>query len=52
MRIPRDKDRMLWMVLLFVTIIAIGFFIPVSIQQWSGIIIKGVLFLLNMVLVK
>ncbi|NQT25765.1 GAF domain-containing protein [candidate division KSB1 bacterium] len=49
MRIPRDKDRMLWVVLLFVAIVAIGFFIPVSIQQWSGVIIKGGLFLLILV---
>ena len=37
---------MLWVVLLFVTIIAIGFFVPVSIKQWSGMVVKGGLFLL------
>ncbi len=41
-----QNDQNLWIPLLVFIIVAIGFFVPISLSHWTGILIKGILFVL------
>lgn len=50
LRMPRRENRLLWVYLLFLTLVAVGFFLPVSRSLWWGVLLKGILFLVVLLL--
>ncbi|MCJ7812414.1 GAF domain-containing protein, partial [bacterium] len=44
MKILIQKDQQLWIFLLLFMMIGIGFFVPISMNYWMGVLVKGSLF--------